>query len=205
MESLVALAASALAAALALPGAHVELAGLDPRLPAGCAVERATAPRPVVASGRAALRLEGRDARGAACEGWAWADARVLAPALVLVHDVADGERLEGAFTVREREVRAGRVPVAALPPGVTAARALRAGTALEAPDLRAGPRPGEPIAVLVRLGGLSVEQPGRALPCARAASAATSRQAPKACALLPSGRRVEGVLDAGRLVVESP
>jgi hypothetical protein len=188
-------ALAALTAALALPGARVELARLEPGAPAGCAVAAAAAPQPVAASGRVALRLSGSTAAGAPCEGWAWARVRVLAPALVVARDVEDGAPLAGAVTPAEREVLPGRAPLAALPPGATAARALRPGLALEGQHVRVGPRPGEPITVVARVGTLSVERPGRAVPCARG----------RACALLPSGQRVEGALEDGRLVVGSP
>jgi flagella basal body P-ring formation protein FlgA len=188
-------AIAALAAALALPGGRAELVALEPSLPAGCAVASAAAPRPFAASGRVALRLEGTTAAGARCEGWAWARVRVLAPALVVARDVADGAPIAGAAEPQEREVLAGRPPLATLPPGATASRALAAGTVLEPQHVRVGPRPGEPVAVVVRVGAIEAEQPGRAVACARG----------RACALLPSGRRVEGVLDGGRLVVESP
>jgi hypothetical protein len=190
-----ALALAALTAALALPGARVELLGLDGAPPAGCAVESADVPRPVAASGRHAVRLAGATAAGARCDGWRWAEARVLAPALRTTRDLAAGERVDGAAEPVEREVRPGRAPLAALPAGATAARALRAGTILEDLHLRSGPLPGAAVAVLVRAGALAVEQPGRAVPCGRG----------RACALLPSGKRVEGVLDGGRLVVELP
>jgi flagella basal body P-ring formation protein FlgA len=193
MESL---AVAALTAALALPGARVELLEVDPSLPRGCEARAASAPAPVAASGRGALRLTGARADGAACEGWGWARFRVLAPALAVTRDLAAGDALAGdALAASEREVRPGHPPVAEVPPGATAARALRAGTALEPQHVRAGPRPGEPVTVVVRSGALQIEQPGRAVACARGT----------ACALLPSGRRVEGRLDGGRLLVESP
>jgi hypothetical protein len=188
-------ALAALTAALALPGARVELVRLDPGAPAGCAVASARAPQPLTASGRVALQLSGATAAGAPCDGWAWARVRVVAPALVVARDVADGAPLEGAVTAGEREVLPGRVPLAELPPSATAARALRAGAVLEAANVRSGPRPGEPITVVARVGALAVERPARAVPCARG----------RACALLPSGQRVEGVLEDGRLVVGSP
>jgi hypothetical protein len=46
-----------------------------------------------------------------------------------------------------------------------------------------------------MRAGALSVEQSGRAVPCPRG----------RACAVLPSGRRVEGRLEDGRILVELP
>jgi hypothetical protein len=182
-------------AALALPGAEVEVSEVRVGQGAGCAAETWEAMKPVDASGPAGLRFEGRDARGAACQGFAWARLKVTAPAVVTTRALREGEPLEDAVALSPREVRPGRRPLAELPPGAVAQRALAAGAALEAESVRVGPRVGEPVTVVLRLGALSVEQPGRAVPCAR----------DHACALLPSGRRVEGHLVAGRLLVESP
>jgi hypothetical protein len=94
-----------------------------------------------------------------------------------------------------EMEVLPGRTPLTALPPGAVASRAIAAGAAIEPGSLRVGPAPGEPVAVMLRVGDVSVEQTGRALSCARG----------RACALLPSGRRVEGAFDGTRIQVELP
>jgi hypothetical protein len=185
---------AAVAAALAAPGARAEV--LEVRAAGGgCAAEGFEATGAVEASGEVALRLAGRDRRGAACTGAAWASVRVLAPALVLSRAVRAGEPLGGVVAVEEREVRAGRAPLATLPPGAVAARPLRAHEPLLAADVRVGPRPGEPVTVLVRAGPLEVERAGRALPCSRELS----------CALLPGGRRVEGRWERDRIVVEAP
>jgi flagella basal body P-ring formation protein FlgA len=190
-----ALAASAAARALAVPGGRAEVLALEAPRPRGCAASAAELAQPLAASGRVAVRLRGADGGGAPCEAWAWARVRVTAPALVAARDVAEGEALDGALRLEEREVAAGRAPVAALPAAATAARRIAAGTSLDPAHLRVGPAPGEPLPVVVRLGGLTVEQPGRAVACGRG----------RACAVLPSGRRVEGALEAGRLIVEVP
>ena len=186
---------TALEAALALPGARVELVELGAASPRGCAAESAEAKQRIAASGRVALRLSGRDGAGGACEAWAWARVRVKAPALAASRAIAEGEPLTGAVAASEREVLPGREPLGALPEGAVAVRALAAGTALDASDLRIGPRPGEPVRVVLRAGSLEISQEGRAIPCRRG----------RACAVLPSGRRVEGVVSAGRLVLEGP
>ncbi|MFL5262360.1 MAG: hypothetical protein ACJ79L_08155 [Anaeromyxobacteraceae bacterium] len=188
-------ARAALDAALAIPGGRVELVALGDASPRGCEAVKAEAPRPVTGSGRVALRLEGRDARGDGCDAWAWATVRVHAPSLVALRAVAEGEPLAGAVGPAEREGRPGRAPLGALPQGAVADRALAPGAAVLPEHLRVGPRPGEPVAVVLRAGGLEISQQGKALPCRRG----------RACALLPSGRRVEGVLAAGRLVLEQP
>jgi hypothetical protein len=185
----------ALDAALAIAGARVELVALGPASPRGCAPSDAEAPRPVNASGKVALRLAGIDAQGERCEAWAWATVRVQAPALVVQHAVAAGEPLAPAVGLADREVLPGRTPLASLPEGAVADRALPQGVTLLLEHLRVGPRPGEPLVVVVRTSGLEITQQGKALPCRRG----------RACALLPSGRRVEGALASGRLVLESP
>jgi hypothetical protein len=190
------LAVAALTAALALPGARVELLELKPAAIVGCEAREAATSKPVDSSGKVALRFIGTNADGAACQGWAWAEVKVLAPALTAARDVADGAPLDAAsFTPGAEEARPGRALLTVIPEGATAARALRAGTVLEPQHVRLGPPPGGAIVVLVREGALEVEQPGRATACARG----------KVCAILPSGRRVEGRIEQGRLVVDSP
>jgi len=179
----------------AAPGARVELVDLRPAAGPACAPDRARALAPVSASGRVALRLEGRDARGAPCEAWAWARVRVFARALVAARAVRAAEPLAGAVSESEVELAPGRAPVVALPEGAVAARALPAGAPLDPAAIQAGPRPGEPVQVIARAGALEVAQPGRAVACARG----------RGCALLPSGRRVEGRLEHGRIVLEAP
>ena len=53
----------------------------------------------------------------------------------------------------------------------------------------------GEVVKVVVVSGALMIEQTGRGAPCARGRS----------CAVLASGKQVEGELVDGRLVVQSP
>jgi len=182
--------------AAAAPGVRAELVDLRPAPGRGCAPEIARALRAVTASGLVPLRVEGHDAGGAACQGWAWARVRVHAPALLASRDVREGEPLASAVVPGEAEVSPGRRPLAALPPGAVAARALPAGTPLYPAAVHAGPRPGDAVTVLFRAGAISVEQTGRAIPCVRGS----------ACAVLPSGRRVEGRLAAdGRIFLEVP
>ncbi|GEJ59182.1 hypothetical protein [Anaeromyxobacter diazotrophicus] len=194
MPAALAIALAALQAALGLPGARAELHALE-GAPPGCAVARAEVPRPVLASGRAAVHLFGADAGGRPCEAWAWARVRVTAPALVTSRDAAAGAPLEGAVETVRREVLPGRRPLFALPEGARAARALPAAAGLEEGDVRVGPAPGAEVAVLLRAGALAVEQRGTALPC----------RAGRACALLPSGRRVEGPWHGGRIELGEP
>ena len=185
----------AVVAALAVEGAEVEVAEVRVSQGAGCTADAWEALRPVDSSGPAGLRFEGHDARGGACQGFAWARVKVRAPAVVTTRAVREGESLVAAVTLSPREVLPGRRSLGELPAGAVAGRSLAAGTSLDAQAVRVGPRVGEPVAVVLRLGALSVEQPGRSVPCAR----------DRACALLPSGRRVEGHLADGRLLVEAP
>jgi hypothetical protein len=186
--------AGAIAAALAIPGARAEVGEIRASGPA-CAVERAEALRPVSGTGEVPVRLAGRDPAGAPCERFAWARVRVLAPALRTTRVVRAGEPIAAAVVPAEAEVRAGRAPLAALPAGALAARALRAGDSVFEEDLAHGPPPGAAVEVLVRAGAVELTQVGHAVACARGL----------ACALLPGGRRVEGRYDGTRIIVEAP
>ena len=190
------LALAALTAALSVPGARAELVALRPSVPAGCAATALESPRPVATSGEVALRVTGAQATGAPCTGWAWARVRVVARVPVAARALREGDPLDSTtYAVAEREVVAGRPPVLDIPAGATASRRIAAGTALEDVHLRIGPPPGASVTVLLRVGALAVEQEGRSVPCTRG----------RACALLPSGRRVEGRFDGARLLVEAP
>jgi len=182
-------------AVAAAPGLRADAIAYAPATARSCPAERASALRPVAASGSVPLRVEGTDARGAPCAGWAWATVRVFARGLVATRPIRADEPLAGAVAPKEIEIGPGRAPVTDVPTGATAARAVAAGSPLEASSVRSGPRPGEPVVVVVRAGVVAVAQPGRAVPCARE----------HACAVLPSGRRVEGRLEDGRIVVEAP
>jgi hypothetical protein len=187
----------AVAAALAVRGARAEVEQVRVSSGAACPMARVEALRPVTGSGEIPLRFTGTGADGRACQGFGWAKVHVLATGLVASRTVRAGEPLEDAVAPGEVELRAGRAsPLAALPPGARAARTLAAGAPVLGDDVSAGPRPGEPITVVVRIGGgLELAQAGRTLPCPRG----------RACALLPGGRRVEGRLEDGHLLLESP
>lgn len=186
--------AEALRGALALPRARLAVESCSAVLPRGCAEVEAVALRPVVASGPAPVRVRGLSG-GKPCEATGWARVRVFAPGLVASRAIAEGERLSAAAVAGETEVAAGHQPLSELPPGAVAARPIAAGSAIEAGQVRVGPRPGEPVTVRLRVGEVLVEQVGRALPCPRG----------RGCALLPSGRRVEGTTDGARVLVELP
>jgi len=176
-------------------GDRVEVTEYRPTLPQGCAVDRAEVPQAVTASGRVPVHLEGRLGSGQGCDGWAWARVRVVAPVLVTSRSLREGEPLAGAVATEQRELVPGRLSLSELAPEVVASRPLPAGQLLEEKDLRYGPPPGEPVVIVIQMGSLRVEEPGRAIPCVR----------DRACALTPAGKRVEGTWQGGRLFVSSP
>ncbi|HTP30190.1 MAG TPA: hypothetical protein VMK12_31600 [Anaeromyxobacteraceae bacterium] len=186
---------AAFSGAIALPGARAEVIEVVGDLPARCVLTHAETPQPVAFSTRMPLHLFGSDPAGETCDAWAFARVRVKAPSLVTTRPVAEGAPLDGAVAPSEREVLPGRPLLAALPEGAVAARALATGTVLDDSHLRLGPRPGDPVAVALRAGALLVEQQGQAVACRRG----------RACALLPSGRRVEGQWHDGRILLEEP
>ncbi len=199
MITLVALALAAIPAfvdtalqrALAVPGARLEVLALRESGSSGCEATQAEVQRPVTTSGAVVVRL-----RGPGCESLAWADLRVLAKGLVLTHAVREGEPLQGAAAAAEIELRQGQDLLSSLARDARAARSLPAGTQLSLHHVRAeGPAIGSQVKIEVRAGALVAVQMGRVVGCVPG----------RACAILPSGRRVEGTLDAGRILVEAP
>jgi hypothetical protein len=188
------LARTAVEAAVSAPDARAELVGIE-GAPARCLVSSAEVPQPIRASGRASLRLRGRDAAGQACDAWAWARVRVSGPSLVTSRAISEGEPLLDGVKTEQRELEPGRDALAELPEGARAAKALASGTPLNQALIRVGPLPGEAVSVSLQLGALRVDEVARATPC----------RAGRACAILPSGRRVEGIWHDGRIVIESP
>jgi flagella basal body P-ring formation protein FlgA len=180
----------ALSQALSIPGARIVPTGWEARVPAGCRVERASLSGSVTASARLPVKLYGPD-----CLGWGWVRFEVWAPAATLRRPVRAGQPLQPALVIQDREIKMGRAGF--LPPeGATAVRDLPSGTVL-GPEHVAGARlaAGERVKVIVSNGGLVVETQGRALGCG----------AGKTCAVLSSGRHVEGHFQDGQLLVELP
>jgi hypothetical protein len=179
-----------LSQALAVPGARIVPLGWAPHLPAGCTLRQAALGGAVTGSGRLPVKLYGQ-----ACMGWGWVHFEVWAPAAFTTRPVRAGERLQPALAVEDREVRSGHVGVVP-PPGALAARDLPRGTVLEASHIAgAAMASGEMVKVIVMTGPLAIELQGRAISCG----------AGRNCAVLPSGRHVEGHLEEGRLLVEVP
>jgi flagella basal body P-ring formation protein FlgA len=184
----------ALSAGAASPGARVE--AVDYRGPGRCTATRAEVEQPIGSSGVVSLRIEGRGPGGELCRGFARAEARVFARVLVLSRALASGESLDGAVTAMEREVQPGRAPLTEVAPGLAASRPLAAGAVLEASMVHDPSwQTGQTVRVVIRSGGLSLTQSGRLIACAQG----------RACAQLPSGRRVEGRRSGNELVLEMP
>jgi hypothetical protein len=179
--------------ALGLPG-RVEVASFDARLPVQCRLQRAEVGKPILGSGRVAVRLTGEQG-GHACAGWAWAEVRVLGQVLVTTRALRAGEPVADAVTTSEREVRQGRRPLTDAT-GMIATRALPAGAIVEGEHAQvATGRPGADVKVMVKSGDLVIEAKGRSVACGRG----------RACAVLPSGRQVEGRFAGESLWVELP
>lgn len=185
--------AEALDRAIAIPGARLEIRSF--RAGGSCTAEAAEVSQPISASGRVAVRLRGLTNSGP-CEAWAWADVRLFAKAFVATHAIREGESLQARTRTAEIEVRSVSAPVVSIPDGAVAASPIAAGSAVEARHLRNQNelRPGSAVEVDVVASGIRISQRGRAVPCVPG----------RACAVLPSGRRVEGNLVAGRIVLES-
>ncbi len=187
----------ALERALATPGARLDSA-VEERgstRPLDCRVTEAEVAQPIEASGRLAVKISGRAAHGGHCDSWIWVRVRVVAPVAVATRALRAGDSLENAYDTEERELRAGHAP-AAIGPSSVVTRAVAAGQILDGaavgePTLRLG----EVVKVVVVSGALMIEQTGRGAPCLRGRS----------CAVLASGKQVEGELVDGRLVVETP
>jgi len=187
----------ALEHALAAPGARLDSA-VEERgsaRPVDCRASEVEVAQPIEASGRLAVKISGRSVHGGSCDNWIWVRVRVVAPVAVATRALRAGDSLDGAYATEERELRAGHAP-AAIGPSSVATRAVAAGQILDGavvgePTLR----PGEAVKVVVMSGALMIEQTGRGAACARGRS----------CAVLASGKQVEGELVEGRLVVQSP
>jgi flagella basal body P-ring formation protein FlgA len=186
-----------LEAALALPDARLTVRSYRPTsAAAACAVDDAAVDKQIDGSGRYPVKVQGRG-----CSGWAWADVVVKADVLVTTRALRPGERLAGATTRVEREIRAGRQPLAAsaADDGLAQARTTRPlgrGQVVERSHVQeAGAATAGPVKVVIRAGDLTITQTGRLVSCGRG----------RACAVMPSGKHLEGTLTGGQLFVEAP
>lgn len=181
--------------AVTLPEATAGVQVSSVRLPSGCKVDEARLDRAVTASGNVTVKLRGKNRHGQACEGWARVDVTLTAPVMVTTRVVRSGEPLDAATTVEFRQIGWGAQP-ATPAAGVVAARTLLGGQVVDVSSVRQNrASPGQQVRVSVRLGSLQVEQMGRLVSCG----------AEQTCAVLPSGKRVEGQMEDDRLVVMVP
>jgi hypothetical protein len=175
--------------ALAVPGARI--VPLSWSAPSGCPIRSASVSRAIDGSGRVAVKFSGRN-----CSGWGWVRLEVWSETAITTRAVRAGEAVASGFTMVEQEVRPGRMPF--IPPaGAVAVRSLPAGTIIDSGDVSMSASvAGDPIKIVVATGALAVATQGRRVACAGG----------RACAVLPSGKHVEGHLDdAGHLIVEVP
>lgn len=175
----------AIRAALA-PNVRAEIVRVD--WPRGCTGRPALTGR-LERSGRVPLRITGEG-----CQAFGWLELRLFAHGWRTNRRVAPGELLASATEAVEVELTGAGQPLAALPDGATAKRALPAGLAVTAQELQVGPPSGTPITVRVVAAGLLVEQQGTLTTCAGLLR----------CAQLGSGKIVRGELSAGALVVSA-
>ncbi|MBS2022421.1 MAG: hypothetical protein JST92_08425 [Deltaproteobacteria bacterium] len=184
----------AVSAAGAIPGSQVEaIRFIGPR---GCVVETADLDQLIVSSGTVPVRIEGSGIGGARCEGMSLAEVRVTAPVWVAQRPIATGERLEGSVIRAQHEIRSGRAPIADIPFGAVATRPMQPGAIVEQGAVQDPAwMPGAPVHVVLRSGTLSLVQLARVVPCPPG----------RACAQLPSGRRVEGRRAGNELILEVP
>ncbi|MDX2022245.1 MAG: hypothetical protein SF187_18560 [Deltaproteobacteria bacterium] len=182
-------------AAVTLPEATAAVQVSSVRLPSGCKVVQAHLDRAVTASGNITVKLRGERHGGQPCEGWARVDIKLTAPVMVTTRVVRGGEPLDSATRVEFREIGWGAQP-ATPAAGIVAARTLLGGQIVDVSSVRANrATAGQQVRVSVRLGSLQVEQIGRLVSCG----------AEQTCAVLPSGKRVEGQMEDDRLVVMVP
>jgi len=175
--------------ALAIPGARI--VPLSWSAPAGCRIESASVPRTIDGSGRVAVKFSGKN-----CSGWGWVRLEVWSETAVTTRALRAGEAVESGTAMVSREVKSGRMPFVP-PPGAVAIRTLSAGTAIGEADVSTSAVvAGDPVKIVVAAGALAVETQGRRTNCVRG----------RACAVLPTGKHVEGHMDdGGRLIVEVP
>jgi hypothetical protein len=175
--------------AVALPGARVVPVSYAVNGRA-CEATTAVINRPIDGSGKFAVKLT-----GAGCSAWAWLKVDVWAAVPVTTRLVREGERLDDAVTFIERQITAGRAPVT-LGPESVAAHPIGRGQAVMPSDVkRTSGNAGETVKVLVHSGALAIETSGRLVSCGH----------DRTCAVLASGKHVEGRLQDGRLLVEIP
>ena len=200
-SSLMAGVRTAIEAALTVKASRVEILAVDPPTadcqlasPFGRGDMGFEVPSAVEGSGRVAVKLTGVRAGGAECHLWLWARVRITAEVPIARRVIRAGDSLAEAVTFEVREIHPGHSP-AAICEGCVADRFVGAGQVVESAAVRApGLQSGEPVKVVLVSGSLLAEQNGRAISCGRGQ-----------CAVLPSGKHVQGTLVDGRLMVRVP
>lgn len=168
--------------------------------PSDCSVETAEVTNPLIASGRAALKISGRSANGKACKAYAFVEVKLTSEALIATRPVREGSPLEGSVRRVRHEITNGETPMVALPPGALASRTLSTGQVIESQYLRMpGLNPGSQVRVLVQMGALSLEQNGVVSRCAGRFDSSL------VCAQVGAGKHVEGHMMNGSLMVGTP
>ena len=184
---------AAVESALVGPNGRITLRSFRTPSSAGasaCKVREARVERAIEGSGRFPVKLTGRG-----CPAWGWVEVKVHAMALVTTRPVRAGDSLAGAVTEAEREVRPPLRELATDVQGARAGRTLGRGQVVEKSHLEAaGAAPGSTVKVLVKAGALQIIQSGRVVPCGRG----------RTCAVMPSGKHLEGEMVNGRLIVEA-
>lgn len=163
------------------------------RMRRGCRLQAYRVEGILKESGRHRVRLVGRDGAGRRCQALGVVRVRVFARVPVVRRAVAAGQPLAGAVVLRERPLRRGMQPGDWIEAGAVAARPLRPNTVVRPQDVRRPrPRTGQRVHVVLHAGVIRIEDEGRIVPCGRE----------KVCARLSTGRRVEGRLEAGGILV---
>lgn len=180
----------ALTQSLGISGARlVPLAFVNSK---NCPIHHASVSQPILGSGRVPVRYS-----GPGCTGFAWADVQVWVDRAVTLRPIRRGQPLAGAIRHAEREVRRGQ-PIYIPSETAVASRDLPMGTVVTERDVAGGngDSTGNSIKIVVKTGALAVTTQGRRISCGSG----------RLCAVLPSGKRVEGTLDeADQLIVELP
>jgi len=170
------------------------------RAVSGCKVESAELSAPLVASGTTSLRVSGRGANGKPCSAYAFVDVKVVTDALVATKPIREGAALEGSVRIVRREIIHGETPLTQLPAGVVASRSLSTGQLVESQVYRSPAlAPGTAVRIVVYTGALSLEMNGQIARCVDVGASE------RTCAMLPSGKRIEGQYENGVLLVEQP
>ncbi len=175
--------------ALVIPGARI--VPLSWSAPASCRIRNASVAHGIDGSGRVAVKFSGRG-----CSGWGWVHLEVWAETAVTTRAVHAGEAMASSYSMIEQEVGLGRMPFVP-PDGAVAVRNIPSGSILRPGDVSTSAvLAGDPVKIIVVSGVLVVEAQGRRVSCG----------ASRACAVLASGKHLEGRMDdSGRLIVEVP